>query len=245
METFTKIPALWYNRLFQKNNENMSFCGMTLETMEKFDACNFKELSLNPNLTPDFIERNISQNWDWEILSASSCITSELVKKYPKKPWNLFELVKNIFVNKTDLVGTIMEINREKLWRTGITQNDINNWNARYLPIREILNNFPELLGNLYFPLNPEFSLEVLEYILSKTPIEKKPLINVAAMFVITSNRFAELNLIEHYIQDFPKSSIFFELSKNYNMTKEFMSKYSDKPWDWTQVRIKKNKFPF
>jgi hypothetical protein len=46
-------------------------------------------LSLNPVITPEFIERHINKDWNWggDGLSRNPSITVEFIEKYPNKDW--------------------------------------------------------------------------------------------------------------------------------------------------------------
>ena len=75
------IDKLDLNQIFQHSN-------FTLDHLEYFlkngiiNKIDYFYLSRNPNLTIDFIEKNITKNWDWQNLSYSSVLTVEFIKKF-------------------------------------------------------------------------------------------------------------------------------------------------------------------
>ena len=48
----------------------------------------------NPNITSEFIERHIDEDWDWKALSHNPNLTMEFVTKY-KNNWDYNELARN------------------------------------------------------------------------------------------------------------------------------------------------------
>lgn len=75
------IDKLDLNQIFQHSS-------FTLDHLEYFlkngiiNKIDYFYLSRNPNLTIDFIEKNITKNWDWQNLSYSSVLTVEFIKKF-------------------------------------------------------------------------------------------------------------------------------------------------------------------
>ena len=58
-------------------------------TDREVKGMNWEQLSLNPYLTPQMIEKYVDY-WDWEKLSANPALTPALMKKYRLKlymPW--------------------------------------------------------------------------------------------------------------------------------------------------------------
>ena len=45
-------------------------------------------MSINPNITMDFIEKYSNKPWDWKFISCNPNITMEIIEKYPNKDWN-------------------------------------------------------------------------------------------------------------------------------------------------------------
>lgn len=46
-------------------------------------------MSLNPNITIEFIVENMSYNWDWYDLSKNEAFTMDIIEKYIELPWDL------------------------------------------------------------------------------------------------------------------------------------------------------------
>ena len=77
---------------------------ITEEFLDKLDYnLIYDALSFNPNITLDFIERHINENWNWKILSSDNPnITLEFVQKHAGKSWNWNYLLEK-FLNEKNL----------------------------------------------------------------------------------------------------------------------------------------------
>ena len=51
---------------------------------------NWRWISMNPNITVDFIEKHPDKPWDWEGISMNPNITMEFIEKHSDKPWNWY-----------------------------------------------------------------------------------------------------------------------------------------------------------
>ena len=49
---------------------------------------NWEYISMNPNITMEFIEKYPEKPWDWDWISGNPNITMEIIEKHPEKPWN-------------------------------------------------------------------------------------------------------------------------------------------------------------
>ena len=52
-------------------------------------------LSENPSITPEFILSHPEIDWDWSCLSMNPVITPEFILAHPEKPWNYYWLSMN------------------------------------------------------------------------------------------------------------------------------------------------------
>ena len=57
-----------------------------------------KELSNNPSITPDFIERHSEMKWDMNTLSQNPIITPEFIERHPEYGWSKLWLSCNTFM---------------------------------------------------------------------------------------------------------------------------------------------------
>ena len=59
----------------------------------------------NPNITWDFIQSNLDEEWDWEWISTNPNITMDNIKDNPDKEWDWYEITRNSFTKqKTDFM---------------------------------------------------------------------------------------------------------------------------------------------
>ena len=61
-------------------------------------------ISLNPNITMEFIEKYPDKPWDWGYISQNPNITIEFIEKYHDKPWNWKALSGNKFQKDYNLM---------------------------------------------------------------------------------------------------------------------------------------------
>ena len=82
-----------YSILFNKIKSNFQKRNPVFYLIEKYidKPWDWKCLSLNPNITPDFIEKHIDKPWDLYSLARNPNIlniTPDFVEKHIDKPWN-------------------------------------------------------------------------------------------------------------------------------------------------------------
>lgn len=103
-----------------------------------------KGLSMNPNLTVDFVKENSRENWNWESISDNDKIVMELIELFPDKDWNWYQISwcenltidfvkkhidkpwdwENLSYNDDFATPEIVETNLEMPWDwTGLTGN--------------------------------------------------------------------------------------------------------------------------
>ena len=64
--------------------------------MRFFSIC-WKNLSLNPITTLDFINNNLDKPWDWSQLTYNPIMTLDFITNNLDKPWNWF-FIDEIFI---------------------------------------------------------------------------------------------------------------------------------------------------
>ena len=57
-----------------------------VETLSS-DEWDWKHLSANPSITPEFVRKCFDKPWDWCLLSRNSSVTPEFVDEHIEKPW--------------------------------------------------------------------------------------------------------------------------------------------------------------
>jgi hypothetical protein len=90
------------------NNLSMN-PNITTEIIEKYPdkPWNWDYISLNSNITIEFIEKYPDKKWYWKSISKNPNITMEIIEKYPDKPWDW----DGISMNKFSFQNKINEIN--------------------------------------------------------------------------------------------------------------------------------------
>jgi hypothetical protein len=69
----------------------------------------YREISFNPNLTQEYIEKNINKSWNWAGMSKNPCINMKFVKKHDDKSWNWDALAYNSSITMDDIINNINE----------------------------------------------------------------------------------------------------------------------------------------
>jgi hypothetical protein len=82
---------------------------LNLETIKKYNHWNWRELSMNPNITPQFIAENMDKPWNCGIIS--SVITWDIYTRFPDNDWFWMELSRN-----PNITMAIIEENPDKPW---------------------------------------------------------------------------------------------------------------------------------
>jgi len=78
---------------------------------------NWRKLSFNKNLTPEFVVKYQDKPWDWHVLSSHRNLTFGLIDTFPDKPWNWSTLAQG------KLVLFVISKYPDKPWDT----DDINH----------------------------------------------------------------------------------------------------------------------
>lgn len=52
-------------------------------------------ISMNPNITLEFIDNNIDKDWNWSLISQNPSITMDIIENNPDKPWVWLSLFRN------------------------------------------------------------------------------------------------------------------------------------------------------
>lgn len=187
-------------------------------------------LSNNKNLSLEFIEKYIDRDWDWEAISRNPNLTLEFIEKYIEKSWDWY----GCLATHTCITIDFIFEHEDKQW----------NW-------RELSS-------------NPKITVDFIEKHLDKEwywyGISRNP--NVTLEFiekyqtkdwnwdVIISKPYITLEIIEQILNKdcgcfiSPKNwtlcnknwSWYNGISRNPNLTLEFIEKYIEKDWDWGEI---------
>ena len=79
--------------------------------MKHQDKLNFQCTSKNTNITTEIIEKYPEKPWDWYYISYNPSITMEFIQKYSEKPWNWYYISYN-----PSITIEIIEKYLEKPW---------------------------------------------------------------------------------------------------------------------------------
>jgi hypothetical protein len=68
-------------------------------------------MSMNPNLTLDFVLANLDKNWKWHSISNHPKVTVKFVEQHPEVPWDYNALSLN-----ANMTAAFIERNSDKQW---------------------------------------------------------------------------------------------------------------------------------
>ena len=202
---------------------------ITIDLIEKYPyKWYYFHLSYNPNLTEEFILKYPHQNWnikyliennkitDFKALSKFKNINQSILYKYPDKPWDWEWLIQNtdICINEFYCCNTYYSYITEEF----ILKYPYKNWDIDYLIKINKITDFKSL---------SKFKI-INDYILYYYP--DKPW-DWEWLIQNIDNRIEldiSLNLIEKYYYKWNYKL----LSRNPNLTEEFILKYPHQNWD-------------
>ena len=127
---------------------------ITIDIIERYPnkPWNWYWLSQNPNINIDIVERYTNKEWDWYWLSSNPNITMDIVERYPKKPWNWYGLSKNSNIS----IDTI-ESNPNMPW----------DWSGLSLNPNitiDIVERYPNKPWNwVWLSKNPNITIDIIE----------------------------------------------------------------------------------
>ena len=213
---------------------------------------NWKEMSNNPNISTEFIAKNIDFGWDFDLLSANPNVTEDLVERFPEKPWNWvvlyhinrfpIELVKKNIPSLDVLDAFIKGVNADLKIKTEFLEcfKDYKwDWEKRS---REATNADILMFPNL--PWSSE-ALSRIEDLRCLRPAEFKfgdltvedillfPDIKLPWGNELSDPDYFKFELLEMFPN---KEWNYKELSKNKTISIHFIAAHVDKPWDWNEV---------
>jgi hypothetical protein len=190
------IPWNW-DIVSMNNNITMDFVERNMEGV----PWNWEYIARNKNLTMDFVERHLDEiNWYWEIIAANPALTMDFVERHRDINWNWSTISSN-----PSLTIKFLEKNMNKPWNWDrISENPAITLD--YIKKHPIPNT-----------INPRTSSSTghLNYIgLSKNP-----------------------NITMEFIQQNRDAGWYFRwLSSNPNLTMEFVEENISKNWDWCEM---------
>ena len=214
-----------------------------LDIIEKYKhKWNYLNLSRNPNITEEYILKYPNENWnikylidnnkitDFNTLSKFKYIDKDIIKKYPNKPWDWEWLIENTNIKLEIFIQLdIIEKYKHK-WdylnlsrNPNITEEYIlkypnENWNIKYLIDNNKITDFNTLskFKNINKNILNRYSNKPWdwEWLIENTNIKLEI--------------FIQLDIIEKYKHKWN----YLNLSRNPNITEEYILKYYYKNWD-------------
>ena len=202
----------------------------------------YNGLSLNTNLTIEFVCKYKCERWNWTAISSNKAITMNDIRNYPNLPWVYASLSRN----KNLTIEFILEHKNNDWNWCGISANDAitmddvrQNRNLPWeyvslsrnpnLTISFILKNFstPD-----YFPIT-SFS----QYV--RTFYESSDQLPTCDWYAISQNKGITMDDIQ-LNPTFPNGLkipwIYDSISDSPNITLDFILKHLDEKWDWYAI---------
>ena len=212
-----------------------------LNIIEKYKyKLNYHILSKNPNITQNFIFKHLNEKWNIDYLIENNKINDfnyiplykyiklKIINKYPYKPWK-WEYFQNNSIDHDILEEYIsMELIKKYEYRwdywklsknTNFTKEFILKYPNKSWNIKELLNNGFNVLT--YFK-------NINQYIIDKYPNKSWDWEWLIENTDIKVEKYISIDLIEKYSYKWN----YCDLSKNPNLTEEFILKYPYKNWD-------------
>lgn len=207
-------------------------------------------ISLNPNITRDFLIKNIHQNWNWNTISSRKFIDTLLIDTYSHKPWNWVIISHNPDINLND---NFIEkhINQNWDWahlslNTHITLKFIDkyfykNWSwyklseRNNLTINFIIKHIKKNFNWNYIFKSPHIPFKDLVYLFKNyyTNIINSYISKMTIIYSLSKNPNLDFSVLaDNDDIDWCWS----EISKNQNITLDIIQKFSDKPWNVNSI---------
>ena len=203
---------------------------------------NYYHLSKNPNLTEEFILKYPYKDWDIEYLiknnkitdfnalSKFKNITQDIIKKYSDKSWDWKWLIENTNIHVETYISLKLieeyyyKLNyyilseNPNLTKEFILKHPSQNWNIEYLINNNKITDFNIL---------SKFK-NITQYIINKYPDKPWDWEWLIENTNIKLEKYILFNLIEKYLYKWN----YYELSKNPNITEEFILKHPSQNWN-------------
>ena len=216
---------------------------LLLDLIEKYlNKWNYYKLNKNLNITEEIILKYPNQNWaieyliennkitDFKILSKFKNINQNILKIYPNKPWDWEWLIENTNIEVECYIQFNLIEKYLNKWNyyylsenPNITQEFIlkypyKNWNIKWLIDNNKITNFKAL---------SKFK-SIDQYIINKYPDKPWDWEWLLENTYIPINKYIPINLIKKY----KNRQNYQELSKNPNITEEFILKQPYQNWN-------------
>jgi hypothetical protein len=176
---------------------------------------NWEWISANNNLTIEFINRHKNKRWNWYLVSSNSNITPDIIESHPDIPWNWNAILLNPNIT--------LEFIKRHLDKDLQLNNLLYN---KYISL-DIIDHFSDNFS--YFTWFDSFSKNIN---ITEKDVEKYKDKDLNWVCILSNPDIASLEFIQKYIHKYNHIS-WTILSKNTNITEEFVYKNIDKGWDW------------
>ena len=203
------------------------------------------ELSANPNITPDFIEQHIDKPWNWNMMSINPSITLRFIEQHLDKDWDWNLFVENPNITQ-EFVGRHIDENWDWLKLTKksyitvefIIRHRNKPWDWIWLSVSNYPNpNYPYSKPNMTPRIRQYFRQREYDFENNKWTDTEVP----GSDDQIHDPMECQFNP-KHQVQRFALKYVMRQLhepwfweviSKNTNLTPNFIEQNIDKDWDW------------
>ena len=209
---------------FQKSNTD-EYC--------QFGNNEWSALSMNQNISLEFIRKNIDKPWDWYNLTINNSITMEFIEEYPDKPWDYTHLIYNQNLTYEFFIEYLNKIDVSNLDIVEL----VNHPNFSTDNIIDLFTNVGDL-GNF---MTLENKLSHLSYRRDISINYVRNNLNIGWFWdILSSNIGIKMEDIinnpdNSWGSDLPKWD-YTAISYNPNLTLSFISDNLDKPWDFSYL---------
>jgi hypothetical protein len=248
------IKEEWQQKFYnfiETCSHKISYCGLSLNenvTMDYIRAnpdkpWNWFGISRNPNLTTEFIDENPDKMWDWDEIAGHANVTMDYIKANPDKPWfgGYYYLYTYVSYNP-NLTVEFIKANPDIKW----------NWQAisEHIKLEEIDSN-PDMPWNMYFVFKNQHITG--KYIRENS--HKKWVSDmldwVAQVYEPEPEQWdcnkerenMTLAEIEQFISKFKKTTqnLMIHISRNVNLNIDFIKRYINTHMRWHWGELSKN----
>ena len=71
---------------------------------------NWSHISRSPNVSWDNIQRNPDRPWNWTSVSSNPNITFDIIQSNPGKPWSWYRIIRNTFTKEKEEIDELFQL---------------------------------------------------------------------------------------------------------------------------------------
>lgn len=196
-----------------------------------FCLFDWKLISINPNITPDFIEKHLDKPLDWSYLSSNKFITSEFIEKYINR-LDIERLSDNQNLNFS-IVQKYKNLNWK--WDAIISLSSVK--------ISDIKEHIPKPWDFTQLCYNPNVDLNFIEKY--KKDIEDWNAVVTQTVYIKELIAKKEVLIKPAWSRQYPfekwENRFWSLLSDNINLTEDIIEEYINKNWHWHSISSNPN----